>query len=261
MGTKIGICGSCIQVLLAVVNILLFLIGATIFTLAAILRWEPNIIIDKFDNHTLSSVLNLSTVNVISIVLLVIGSFMVLLSMVGLFGTLCRNKYFLIVYEVLTIKLFLIHGISLLVFVFNSSTIEDVFHEQLNKTVSILNDPTTKPTVFDENCKIMIALNDAFRCCGVYGPMDFKYNVSSQCCHIDTNNGCSSYVVDTVKSNAIKIILIPNSVILVMELIFILMVPFLIMRIKRRNEVNNESKGINYMVPTTEFRQNYGTSQ
>ena len=107
----------------------------------------------------------------------------------------------------------------------------------------------------------MRALSSVFDCCGANGSQDFlNKTLIGKCCHTDeqfAGIGCADKTVDAIKTNGINIVLIPNSILLGIELLFILTIPMLISKIKRKDKYMDRQ--VNYLRPTSEFRKSYGT--
>lgn len=113
---KVGCCGGMIRFLLIMINSIFFLIGLTVFIVAAILRWGSNSILSKLSGDAdVQSILNLSAIDAVSIALLSLGGFVIFLSLLGLAGACCANKCFLFVYEAVIVALFVTHAIILTV--------------------------------------------------------------------------------------------------------------------------------------------------
>lgn len=113
---KVGCCGGMIRVLLILINSIFFLIGLTVFIVAAILRWGSDSILSKLSGDAdIQSVINLSAVDAVSIALLALGGFIICVSLLGLAGSCCANKCFLFVYEAIVVALFVSHAIVLTV--------------------------------------------------------------------------------------------------------------------------------------------------
>jgi len=77
-----GLLSSFLKIILIVVNSILFLIGALIFTFAAILLWGNDILGDIKDIEFI----DFTSLKVVSIILLVIGACIIILSIIGLIG-------------------------------------------------------------------------------------------------------------------------------------------------------------------------------
>lgn len=264
-----GLFGSFVRLWLVILNLVVFLIGVLVFTLSAILRWNPNFIIDEITNDkALESILNFSGLETVSNSLLVVGGLLIVMGFIGLVGALCASKFCLISYEVLMVLIFLSHGILVLVVTFTSADLETEFRKELNKTVDTLNSPNATAIQFKNQCATMKALSTIFECCGADGPNDFvNQTIVDDCCMSKVYVGCGDKTVDTIKNDGIQIILIPNVVFLVLELILILVIPCLVTSIKnagRRRDAedrfHDDSTGrVNYLRPTTEFRKSYGS--
>ena len=62
------------------------------------------------------------------------------------------------------------------------------------------------------------------------GPQDFQNpDFRTECCYSNkTTKGCADQTVNTIKTDSVNLIIIPNCSILAIELIIIILVPFLI---------------------------------
>lgn len=143
----LGVCGSFLRLILCIFNLLLLIVGGVIFVTAAIVRWNPSIIIGD-SNSTIESMLNISALNSVSVALLSIGGFLILLGLIGLIGTLCTSKSFLVLYEFVIVVIFLCHGVVLLYGAFKSNELEDEFRKELNRTMDNINSYNTTGEAF-----------------------------------------------------------------------------------------------------------------
>ena len=235
MATNNGCCGSAIRFLLYLINGIFLIMGLVTFITAALLYWSD--VLAELNLKELQEIVDIAKIDTIAVVLLVIGGFAIFLSLVGILGASCESRVFLVVYEILVVCMFLAHGITLLVLVFSTDTIETLYKNKLNKTVANM-DNSTNPTNFKVQCDALLALSKSFECCGGYdGPTDFKSaNYSLACCGRNKNDttyqvGCASKSVDKLKSISVSYIVIPSGCILAVELFAIVAVPFLIRRI------------------------------
>jgi hypothetical protein len=145
---SMGICGSFLQLTLCIFNVVLLMVGGVVFVTAAIVRWNPDIILGHSNNDSIESILNMSSLNSISTALLTIGGFLILLGLIGLIGSMCTSKSFLVLYEFLIVVIFLVHGGVLLLGTFKSSEIENEFRKELNKTMDNINSHNVTNDVF-----------------------------------------------------------------------------------------------------------------
>jgi hypothetical protein len=136
------------------------------------------------------------------------------------------------------VLLFLSQAIALMVLLFSSPKVEREFKTILNTTVSDIN---KNDTSYKSQCGFMGSLSEVFSCCGLNGPLDFK-NPSDvySCCDKKKNStvGCGDKVVKDIKGNYVGFLVVPNSLILGIELFAIITVPFLIGRIGRSSNYN-----------------------
>lgn len=129
----------------------------------------------------------------------------------------------------------------------------------LNVTIKDLNSNSTSPEKVTAECHSMRILSDIFICCGYDGPQDFVYNTTfaTECCKQGTYKGCADTIVNEIKSNGINLVVIPNFVILGFEFVIILLVPFLIGRIRRHDRRYLEEEGSINVKPTGYHNANY----
>ncbi|RNA00728.1 23 kDa integral membrane -like [Brachionus plicatilis] len=243
---RTGFFGSIIRIFLAIINVVFLLLGLSVFIASAVLRWSGDSILNKItSDEGVKSILNVSAINSVSLVLLILGAFITVLSLIGLCGTCCTNRFFLVVYEITIIILFIFHGILLVVAAFKSGTIESEFRKALNKTIDDLNSDQTSESDKTEKCSSLKFFSELFECCGANGPSDFK-NVTliNDCCFKDYTDGCADRTIKSFKENGVNLIVIPNSIVLGLEFFIILLVPFLIGRIARARRLYEEEERI-----------------
>lgn len=117
---KTGCCGDLVRVLLIIINSIFFLIGLTVFIIAAVLRWGSSSILSKLSgDKEVETILNLSAIDAVSVALLALGGFVIIVSLLGLVGACCANKCFLFLYEAVIVALFIGHAIILSIGKFN----------------------------------------------------------------------------------------------------------------------------------------------
>ena len=79
-----GIFGSFMRLWLVMLNLLIFTMGGFVFTLAAILKWDPDFIVKEISSDKpLESILNFSALDTVSNALLAIGALLVLIGLIG----------------------------------------------------------------------------------------------------------------------------------------------------------------------------------
>lgn len=234
---NLGCFARSVRFLLVILNFVFLLLGIVVFITAAVLKWST--LFNKFINiDGIDSLIKVGSISTVSTILLVISGFAVGLSLFGICGAKYMNRFFLIIYEVLIVILFLVHGVSILVLVFSSSKIENEFRKGINSTIHDLNSNDTKPSDFKAKCDLSFAISEIFHCCGAQEPNDFvNASLVEKCCkRKDYKVACGDKVVSSIKNNAVNLLIIPNSVILAIELFGIIMVPFLIGRAGKNSD-------------------------
>lgn len=261
MCRETGCFGSCIRIILGILNTIFLIVGLGVFISAAVLRWSSSSALKKLiDNDSTKDVIDISTIEAVTVGLLVVGGIIAFISLIGLIGVVFANRFFLVIYEIIIVLLFLTHLIIVLVLAFKSSDLEKEYRKALNKTIENINAPDTSEQVLSNDCAIMKLLSEIFECCGANGPTDFaNKTLTSVCCIGEYQTGCGDKAVDSISNNVVPAVLVPNGVILGFEFIMILAIPFVIGRIsreqaRRRDEERNNVLSIK---PTTYGQPKY----
>lgn len=220
-------CSGLIRFLLIITNICFLVLGIVVLITGGML---------KYNTGSVESFSNLDGVNLLSVILICIGTFAILVSIFGIMGARYLNRFFLIIYLAIVLAMFLLHGFSLSYLMAKTNEIETEYKSQLNETVYHIK---TNASDFTEQCKVMKGLSTLCDCCGYNGANDFSGPIIAQCCAPLTNHttGCSQTSFDLLKRLAHNLFVIPSLVILVIELCSIIFVPFLIG--KRRSEYDS----------------------
>jgi hypothetical protein len=254
---KIGFIAQFTRFILAIINVIFLLVGLVVFITAIVLRWGSTSFNKLINIPDINKVIDsASQISGVTIFLLILGGFIILLSVFGLLGIKYMNRFFLIIYEIVVVIIFLAQIIALLVLVFSSSTIETEYRKGLNKTIENIN---SHPANATDDCALMKSLSNLFDCCGANGPQDFK-NVTlvtgQICCSKPSliQKGCADRSVDDIETNVINLVVIPSSVILGIEFFAMLMVPFLVGKAGAAKRDDYESYGYN---PTTSTRNKF----
>lgn len=222
-------CGSLFRFLLGLINVIFLLIGIALVVTTSVLKWAN---ISKLQEISgLDKLLNLTSIDAVTIALLCIGGFIVFLSFAGLIGVCCSNRGFLFIYEFITVILFMGQVGALIALLVMQPQIESQYKNSLNATVNSIN---TQASDAEQKCALMTALSELFTCCGANGPADF---VSAKKCCMDmtVTTGCSQASIDSIKKYSIYLYVF-SGVIIFIELISIIGVPFMIGRISRMKQ-------------------------
>ena len=194
MGGKydMGCCGSMFKCFLTLINSLFLILGVAVFIGAAVLRWGPNILNDIIGIKGIDEYISPSLINGATIFLLILGAVIIVISLVGIFGTRCMSKFFLTIYFIIILVLFVAHLVALLVLVFGKSKLKNVIDEGFDK----LKDKTIKNNYTNSTeCAIFKEVSGIFKCCGSYNSSDFAtiVNGTSICCK-DFINGTQNFL-------------------------------------------------------------------
>jgi hypothetical protein len=222
--TELSCGGNFLRYLLFILNLLIFLMGLILFILAALLKWTN--VFGGLDLGVFEQIASFASLNGVSTFVLIVAAVIMAISLFGLIGSKTMNRFFLIIYLILIIILFLAHGIALLVLVFGSSTVENLYRQEVNKTVSNLK--YKEGNDFKALCIVFEKFSDAFECCGAdNGPEDFgNITIAKDCCSKETDymRGCGQVSLDAIVKGSINFLVIPSGVILGIELFAIISV-------------------------------------
>ena len=233
-------CSRFYKKILVFFNACMFIVGLLVTILAIVLKYDKNFK-ELINLKELNTILNVGEINSITILFLAIGIFVMVLSMIGLFGLLCLSKILLITYEAIIVILFISHGIGLLVLVFGKSKIENEFGKGMVKLVNNLNTLNNASNAYIVDRDIMKALSTTFACCGDQSSKDFLNNtapITDFCTEktIDTDVGCTKKVIDDLTKYASDFLIIPSCVILLVELFIMILTPIITGRIKNSTD-------------------------
>jgi hypothetical protein len=221
-----GCLGTIVKFLLGLLNLLFLILGSTIIVLISVLRWSNFNWSELIRNAIIQSVLNITMLNIVSFFLLGFGGLMVLLGIIGLIGVCCTNKGFLVFYEVILGALFVIH-LSLFIFVVvKTIALGQRNRQDISDTVFSVNYRTSN---WEHKCEFLKLYSTVFKCCGDKGPEDFYLTSDKEDCCNDYKSfsrGCR-YSIRLYN----KFFLIPNAILLSLELITFISFIFLIRHI------------------------------
>ena len=220
---------SIFRILLGVINAIYLLLGIAFLITASVFKSSN---INKLkDADDFDRMLNSAAINVG----IFIATFIIFISIFGLIGVCISNRCFLIMYEILTIILFVSHGVSLIALLVLSPKIEQQVRVLLNTTMDGINKMPVNGIEFKNNCEFMHALSMIFKCCGANGPSDFASsdNLKTCCINQALKQGCADASVDWIKKYSTYLLIIPIAVILFVELVLIVIVPLVIRDISR----------------------------
>ena len=234
------------------------IIGIVITALGAVLKFGLNLLLssESIDFKELEPLLDLSSLDTIAIVIIIVGVFIIVLSGFGMCGACCTNRCLLIIYEILLSIIFLGHLIALIVAAVKAPELEDFFKKQMDDFVKEINDNVPSnvqlPPNLGDKCKALRFISDFFECCGATGPGDFKNpGFATECCSLSGTGavygaGCTTTVIEFIKDNTTKFIIIPNSIIIVFEFVIVVITAVLIFKVTRQNRGKSDYKPTTY---------------
>lgn len=227
-----GACGIVSRIVLGVVNVIFLLLGIALVVTASLLKWGN--LAKLKDLQATQTVISFVAIDGVAIALICIGAFAIFLSLIGLIGLGCSNRCLLIFYEVIVIIVFLAHLAALIVLLVAYPLIEKGFKEVFNSVVTDLQGNTPGSSSYQTNCNLMYNISNIFSCCGGNGPSDLSVSVQGSCCIKPTPTaGCTNQVFGKIKQISVYLLIIPTAVLLFVELVCAITVPFLVVSISR----------------------------
>lgn len=128
--------------------------------------------------------------------------------------------------------LFIVHLAALIVLLVAYGPVQTAFTQAFNSTIQTLN--SAPPSQSNDTCNFMLKISNIFSCCGSTSPNDLNTLAQQSCCIQPTPaKGCASLVFDDIKKYSIYLLIIPTAVLLGIELLCIVLVPFLVASISR----------------------------
>lgn len=133
----------------------------------------------------------------------------------------------------IVVIIFLVHLAALIVLLVAYGPVQTAFTQAFNSTIQTLN-TNKSPSLSDSTCSLMYNISSLFNCCGSTASSDLSSAAQDVCCIKPTpQQGCASLVFDNLKKYSIYLLIIPTAVLLGIELLSIILVPFLIASISR----------------------------
>jgi hypothetical protein len=236
-----GCCGSLFRAILIIVNLVVFLIGAAIFALGAVLKFSPD----------LAKVLEISEVSsVLSpvlIFLLAFGAFLLLVSVFGLIGSCCGNRCFLVLYEIVIGLLLVTHLIVFVLMLIMADSVKGELKSALQKGVKNVEDyydslnvtqipepvPANITDQIKDKCKYYTIVATFIQCCD----FNSSYTLLMENCCDKSDWNASTTCIDKVFNPLDKytdlILYVPNGVALGIELVIFVAVIYIIVKINK----------------------------
>ena len=243
---------TCTRIFLASINILFILIGIVIISLGVILL-KSNILANLTKSDTINKTFGLPIFIYFGIGL---GAIVLIIGIIGIWfifqififsiiiffffyfwKCLFINIYnyigliscardglrpLKIVYLILVAIIFLLHLIIYIMFTTTTCSIQNKLKSAMISTVDKLNSNATSSASKAVYCETFRSFSILYKCCGANGPYDFNSaDLVDNCCDRQEiyRDGCTSKVIGKLRKNAKSYIVIPNGLIVCVELI------------------------------------------
>jgi hypothetical protein len=225
---------------LGTLNLVFLLIGSAIVALAGVMRWGNFDLNKIIHDENVQSLVGITSVDSVSLALLILGAAILFTSVLGLLGVCCTSRFFLTMYEIVIGLLFVSHLILFVILVAKRGDLEEPYAEAVDRVVAEINSFYPMSASAQAKCDLFRLVSKLGQCCGAKGPEDFGITAQRACCHvIETKSanqtGCTSATIDFFKNDFLKVVIIPNAAVLAFEAAVLLIVPCLIARFSRHH--------------------------
>ena len=164
----VGCCGCFLRILLALLNLFILIVGIALVVVTCLYKWSN--VFDFIKNYKgLDQLVNFETINGIVITLLVIGCYLIVLSMVGFIAVVSMNQAFLGIYEVLLLIIFLAHLGALIALLVLQPKYEEVVRAEFDDIIDRINNASKfgiSTSELDAVYTSLYAISGTFSCCG-----------------------------------------------------------------------------------------------
>jgi hypothetical protein len=206
------------RAVLVLLNTFFFFLGFGILAIGLWSQYDPNFSV-LWKSFDITRVIDARSLNGASLLLIISGISSVLISFMGLYGALRKDKCFLTTYCLLVCIILILEIAAASVFISYKNQAPQQLERGLNETVQAINkDPTDKAAL-----DVMNMVQSVFKCCGCKGQEDYL-NVTQQVSCETSNStpdkkdyykiGCYTAIVDYINSH------VPILIALAISLIF-----------------------------------------
>lgn len=191
------------RTLVILLNSLFFLLGCGIFSIGIWSQFDKNFS-TLWNSFEVSHLLDARGVNGASLLFIITGLACIILSFLGLFGSLKKDKCFLSTYCLLISIILILEIAAVSVFISYKSKSSKEIGNALNKTMDKINKQNDTASL-----KIMDTIQTVFHCCGANGPQDYVSVHVPNTCIANGNmtmpvyyqNGCYQTIITYINTN------------------------------------------------------------
>lgn len=160
------------RAVLLLLNTFFFFLGFGILAIGLWSQYDPNFSV-LWKSFEITKVIDARSLNGASLLLIISGISSVIISFMGLYGAMRKDKCFLTTYCLLVCIILILEIAAASVFISYKNQAPDQLKLGLNKTVEAINsDPNDKASQ-----TLMNMVQSVFKCCGNNGPFDYKVQV------------------------------------------------------------------------------------
>lgn len=192
------------RAVLLLLNGFFFLIGIAILSIGMWSQFDKNFS-SIWGSFEINKVIDARGLNGASLLLIISGLLSVLISFIGLYGSVRNDKCFLTTYCLLILIIILLEITAISLFFSFKSETQSHLRQGLNETVAKVNKDQDKAAL-----QVMNSIQTVFKCCGCDGPSDYvNVSIVDSCRTAKStpekpdyyNNGCYPTIIQYVDSH------------------------------------------------------------
>jgi CD63 antigen len=193
------------RTIVILLNGFFFLLGCGILSIGLWSQYDKNFS-TLWNSFEVSRLLDARGVNGASLLFIITGLASILLSFLGLFGSLKKDKCFLSTYCLLISIILILEVAAVSVFISYKAQSSEHISLALNKTMDKINKENDTASM-----KIMDTIQTVFHCCGANGPADYVMVPAPASCIASNGtmpsevvyyqNGCYSTIIHYINTN------------------------------------------------------------
>jgi hypothetical protein len=190
---------------LVLLNGAFFILGCGVLSMGLWSQYDKNFAV-LWNSLEISKTIDARGLNGASLLLIISGISSIIISFVGLYGALKKERCFLTTYCLLMCVILVLEVAAASVFVAYQNEASQNLKQGLNETVNHINNDSNDKIAIN----VMNTIQSVFKCCGCDGPKDYANITIMQTCETNNStklnpiyyqNGCYQTIMDYINSH------------------------------------------------------------
>jgi hypothetical protein len=179
------------KAVLLLLNTLFFLLGFGILSIGLWSQYDANFSA-LWKSLEIAKLIDAKSLNGASLLLIISGVSSVIISFIGLYGTLRKDKCFLTTYCLLICIILILEIAAASVFISYKNQAPEQLKKGLNETVNLINEDQDKKAL-----ALMNVIQPLFKCCGCEGKEDYRNLTQQATCETAESSETKRVYYDT----------------------------------------------------------------